>query len=152
MVQGIFMYFWNFIFSKSIWKDCYCIKTLCFSLVYPGEVLKVSPPEERTFHRKSLQILLFCFVHGFSRFLKAFILYTNDNIWHYEEAKSSEGRIIFSIFFWASYPYKLNQRAPCTCLSVVFANVLCPVPFVWNITAFFILKRSFLGQHRSCCL
>lgn len=51
---------------------------------------------EPSFYRKSLQISLFDFVHGFLLFLKAFILYTSYNIWHYVEAKSLEGGMILS--------------------------------------------------------
>lgn len=142
--RTIYVFFWNFIiFSKSIWKDCYCIKIL-FPFSLSWICTKVLPPEKRAFYRKSLRILLFDFVHGFLLFLKAFILYTNDNTWHYVEAKSWQGGMIFARS--SSSILSIEEKPLGHLILGLNVCVVCVLPSAihWNMIAFFLYFKRLL--------
>lgn len=151
MVQGIFMYSGNCIIcSKGIWKDRYCIRVLCFSSVCPGSV---TTGEESLPQKVTTEFAVFTLYMDFYFCAKAFILHASYNLWGSVEAKSAERGVMPSRSSSSICSKWEKPVGPCYSVRMCcFLCVSCPVPFVWNFSAFLLyFKNTFLGKHRPCC-
>lgn len=83
-----------------VWERIATVSKHCFKFVYPVYVLKeVTTREENLLQTATIESAFSLCTWIFYFCLKAFILHTSHNIWHYVEAESLKEGVIFSSIY-----------------------------------------------------